>query len=197
MDEEEEGSQGAGTPSELLASRIECQDQFLNAPALCFILSLPESQDFAAVHVVCWKATDAQSILHVNGMRRASLACPAHVSGRRLLKGRGGGCSVVEEGVINAHAQLCCRRHCDAARPAAFTPQRISSIVMRAGAAQTHSIRHASACAWACTKSSKQDNLWRHRQALAAQALKYAQQGFAAGTHPPATAIFDRTLYGP
>ena len=35
--EEEEGSQGAGTPCELLASRIECQDKYLNASALCFI----------------------------------------------------------------------------------------------------------------------------------------------------------------
>jgi hypothetical protein len=50
MKEEEEGSQGAGTPLELLASWIECQDKFLNA--LCFISSVPDSQDFAAVQVV-------------------------------------------------------------------------------------------------------------------------------------------------
>ncbi len=78
-----------GSPDgpELLASRIECQDQFLNATALYFILSLPDSQDFAAVHVVrtsLGKATEAQTILNFGGICYASLACPPHVSGRRL-----------------------------------------------------------------------------------------------------------------
>jgi hypothetical protein len=53
MEEEEEGSEVVGTPREFLTSRIECQDKFLNEPsALCFISSLPDSQDFADVHVV-------------------------------------------------------------------------------------------------------------------------------------------------
>ena len=87
MEEEEEDSQGEGTLSELLASRIECQDQNLNATALCFSLSLPDSQDFAAVHVVrtsLGKTTEAQTILNFGGICYASLACPPHVSGRRL-----------------------------------------------------------------------------------------------------------------
>jgi hypothetical protein len=133
MEEEEEDSQGEGTLSELLASRIECQDQFLNATALCFISSLPDSQDFAAVHVVLTslgKATEAQTMLHFGGICCASPACPAHVSGLSL-KRRGGGCIVVEEGVINLHAQLFCRRHCDDALPAAFTTRRISAIAVR------------------------------------------------------------------
>jgi hypothetical protein len=52
MEEEEEVLQGAGTPRELLVSRIEFQDKFLNTSALCFISSLPDHQDFADVHVL-------------------------------------------------------------------------------------------------------------------------------------------------
>ena len=54
MKKEEEDPQGPGKPCELIIrrSQIECQDQFLNATTLCFISSLPDSEDFAVVHVV-------------------------------------------------------------------------------------------------------------------------------------------------